>query len=481
MHTKRRWYKRKRWILFLACLSSLTFVTVALLFYGALLFLQPLGNPGRYAAELEAVLLSTDTSGENAREHLARAAELAAPIHERLTDELRAVPSAFSYEGLYFNAEPQDHEPALFAANDRLCRQALDEFAAVGVWSALERASMSKRSEPTLDHTNWLLTQSADRLKTVRMLARANQHRAQLALKHADVAAFLSTVREGLAIGRSLTPDVDLSAELTACLADDQHLQLVRTSLTSQHFDESALSELQSIILQSERRTLQASVAADGILALDIIEMVYSDNGQGSGYLRTGGFRRPTIAAAQGGIASWLDLVPAVWLPSKRDVVDATWRHREATLMALENEWSVSRIMEMYSTTLDTAISQSNYALANLGAPSGTAIVSSRRSETQRRGTLLMIALQRYRLQHERYPSTLNELVPQFLISLPRDPFSDAPYGYRLLDPTAARADTGYVLYSFGLDDTDNSGTPHEKPYKSFHEDGQGTDFIINR
>ncbi len=53
-------------------------------------------------------------------------------------------------------------------------------------------------------------------------------------------------------------------------------------------------------------------------------------------------------------------------------------------------------------------------------------------SETRRRALLLEIALLAYRLDHEEYPETLDELVPEYLAKMPMDPYSGVEFEYRV-------------------------------------------------
>jgi len=62
-------------------------------------------------------------------------------------------------------------------------------------------------------------------------------------------------------------------------------------------------------------------------------------------------------------------------------------------------------------------------------------------------------ALERYWLQHRRYPAALAELVPQFLAAVPHDVVDGQPLRYRL------DSEGGFVLYSIGWDLVDDGGT----------------------
>lgn len=70
-------------------------------------------------------------------------------------------------------------------------------------------------------------------------------------------------------------------------------------------------------------------------------------------------------------------------------------------------------------------------------------------------------ALERHRIAKGRYPKSLGELSPQFLSRIPVDPVNGAPLKYELI------GETGYVLYSIGVDGVDDQGKPTKKPQRS--------------
>lgn len=74
-------------------------------------------------------------------------------------------------------------------------------------------------------------------------------------------------------------------------------------------------------------------------------------------------------------------------------------------------------------------------------------------AETAKGLTITALAIRRYELQHEgQLPSSLDDLIPQFLPGLPADPFGENALTYRPGD----RGD--YVLYSVGIDRLDQGG-----------------------
>jgi hypothetical protein len=74
------------------------------------------------------------------------------------------------------------------------------------------------------------------------------------------------------------------------------------------------------------------------------------------------------------------------------------------------------------------------------------------RNETERRLTIVAIALERFHIRNGHFPPNLNALVPGFLHELPPDPMNGKPLRYEL------RPDGTPLLYSVGEDGQDNGG-----------------------
>ena len=79
------------------------------------------------------------------------------------------------------------------------------------------------------------------------------------------------------------------------------------------------------------------------------------------------------------------------------------------------------------------------------------------RADTERELTRLVFALHGHRDDQGRFPERLDELVPRYLTAVPLDPFSDSPFHYR-----AEKAGQGFVLYSVGWNEQDDSGRERE-------------------
>ena len=104
---------------------------------------------------------------------------------------------------------------------------------------------------------------------------------------------------------------------------------------------------------------------------------------------------------------------------------------------------------------LSHPIKRYRYALSRVIIPNTTrASTTVVRNEIQRRLTIVMLALERYRLGQGNYPADLKSLVPDFLTIVPRDLMSTAPLNYRL------NTNGTFTLYSVGEDGRDDGGDP---------------------
>jgi hypothetical protein len=75
------------------------------------------------------------------------------------------------------------------------------------------------------------------------------------------------------------------------------------------------------------------------------------------------------------------------------------------------------------------------------------------RRVAQLRMLTIKLALHVYRLEHDRLPANLEELVPRYVAEVPIDPFGGEAFGYK-------RDGDKYLLYSFGPDGDDDGGAP---------------------
>lgn len=96
----------------------------------------------------------------------------------------------------------------------------------------------------------------------------------------------------------------------------------------------------------------------------------------------------------------------------------------------------------------------------------------------RRRGALVRIALERFRMAHGQYPESLTELPPETRGIV--DPYSGKPLGYRRLDAGDTQSRRRILLWSVGVDGEDQSGREPPARENPFLPEGPGFDLILN-
>lgn len=84
----------------------------------------------------------------------------------------------------------------------------------------------------------------------------------------------------------------------------------------------------------------------------------------------------------------------------------------------------------------------------------GNAVRKTLKTEAARRVVVVAIALKRFQLKHGNGPEKLAELVPQYLPSVPIDPYDGQPLRYHV------NTDGTFSLYAVGEDGRDDGGDP---------------------
>jgi hypothetical protein len=90
------------------------------------------------------------------------------------------------------------------------------------------------------------------------------------------------------------------------------------------------------------------------------------------------------------------------------------------------------------------------------------------------RAAKISLAIEGFRQLNGRLPESLNELVPQFLPSVPEDPCDGKPLRYH-------RLGKGYVVYSVGRDGHDNGGRERPVSVKSYDKTEYDITFTVER
>jgi hypothetical protein len=106
-----------------------------------------------------------------------------------------------------------------------------------------------------------------------------------------------------------------------------------------------------------------------------------------------------------------------------------------------------------YLRALDVEPSHSRFEVGEADAWSSMSavVLACERTRSKFRSAVACVAAMRYRNDHGKWPETLDALVPEYLPSVPLDPFTGKPIHYRVTD-------TGIAAYSIGQNLADDGG-----------------------
>jgi len=190
------------------------------------------------------------------------------------------------------------------------------------------------------------------------------------------------------------------------------------------------------------------SMEAEKMFWYDAIQRTFTDDGQGGGRLLARGL--PYVATDDWEENLWRFV--SFSYPDRQEMVANIDRYfgRFAEILAEtpydlrneaidEQEWNeevrIAPLMLKINTPAYRRVSQIAW-----------------RMKTGRQALLTVLAIMRYEKERGQYPADLDELVEAgYLKKLPMDPHSDGPLIYR-------RTNGGFLLYSFGIDLTDDGG-----------------------
>ncbi|MFH1881359.1 MAG: hypothetical protein ABIL62_01440 [Planctomycetota bacterium] len=190
------------------------------------------------------------------------------------------------------------------------------------------------------------------------------------------------------------------------------------------------------------------SLEAEKVFWYDAIQRTFTDDGQGGGRMLARGL--PYVATDDWKESLWRLI--SFNYPDRQKMVANIDRYfrRFAEILAEtpwdlrdeatdEQEWNqevrIAPLMLKINTPAYRRVSQIVW-----------------RMRTGRQALLTVLAIMRYEKEKGQYPASLDELVEaDYLKKLPMDPYSDGPLIYR-------RTNGGFLLYSFGINLTDDGG-----------------------
>ncbi len=219
------------------------------------------------------------------------------------------------------------------------------------------------------------------------------------------------------------------------------------------------------VSVEDPMEQVAAAIRGERTAFLDFVQRLYSDDGSGDGRITAEGVASfnalvyPDGSVPEGGLERALMPIAAGTALGRRELVafydDVTRRGLEelrTPLWRRTPELSAAQYLEASTRGL---YNKARYWPAHMLVPAFSHLSRSvYQIQARRDAAIIAIALELYRREHGKLPTTLGELTPRYLPRVPADPFDGQPLRYRLIGSRA-------VVYSIGTDGVDDGGTPN--------------------
>lgn len=316
-------------------------------------------------------------------------------------------------------------------------------------------------------------------LAPIRSTARTNACRMKLSLDKGDEQEFLTAVRDNRFIARVASHEF-LIGTLVGYAVDALTLQEIRLGILEHHLSAPTLRALDEVIQTcSFHEDMRVAFNAERIGQQDMIQRLFTDNGNGNGHIAPNPRLGPTFTDSLSAVPSGPMATLASFVIADRKENEAAFDDFRDTALAQLEKHSAADIDFDFNAIL-TKYPKFQYPFIHLMVPAiGRSTENTFALEAEANATRIMIALELHHLATGADPATLDALVPDYLPQLPPDTISGKPWIYKPF-PTPDEFGRRYLLYSVGIDQIDNDAS-HAIEAKTHNAAGNGKDYILNR
>ena len=382
---------------------------------------------------------------DDARQDYAKADQLIVEFSEELEQVRKRYPTQWS-------REQRDQVEAWLVSN----KEALDliEKATQKPYYWVEYERQNERMPP--------LTKVLDKM---RVFIFTLCMRATLRITQGQYDQGFSDIETCYRLGRHLATNKELICTLVGNASRNWALQTTRMILAHEKINGPLLNDLHRRFEEfTENDSFGFDFTAEKLFALDVIQCIFTDGGQGGGhiprcFLKQRSFPRgeyetgiPFLSLdAESDANRWRKLrrnrtteqVETYYDLCERVCSQPPWRYRSSSSMRMRIEMFQKQnpLIELYSPGIERLVSIAG------------------RARVERDATIAILAILRYKHDKTKLPDTLLELVDAgYLKGIPEDSFYNGPLIYRCTDDD-------FILYSFGADFDDDGGTPSKWGY----------------
>ena len=319
------------------------------------------------------------------------------------------------------------------------------------------------------------------------MLAKARVASMRLASAAGDFNEAAAAVDETLALSHTMASQGMLISYLVGRAIEQLTLGELRHELLEAEFSEASCRQILGSLQRHTLPPIELPLEGERLYSYDTIQWSFSDDGAGNGYLVSSLIEYITPTFPEPEQTFFGATKSRFFWPARAEIMKLTDQVVDASLARAQLRPSIRSNVARETMPLTSGYPKGYESVGMLGDSLLQFVDVEPRSSVLREGTRVLVALELFYAQHARWPQALDELVPDILPNVPVDPLHGGPFGYRLVDND--RFGRPYILYSFGLDATDDGGIEFNSGTNDVYRGIEpltdynltGVDYVINK
>lgn len=348
-----------------------------------------------------------------------------------------------------------------------------------GVFDGLQEfSSMGKGFRPS-DTRSIYSFQDFSELSRARRLTHARAATMRLASRDGDLQEVTVAFDQILAVASTMSHQMGVLFYLVAQAIQSVAIGELGHELAEKEFDSETCRALLTSLDRHQIASPALALQGERMAFLDMVQHLFTDEGDGNGYVNAATVDE--IASGDKVRSLWGAAVGRFVLGSRLETI----AQMEEYFKEISRESSLPRSQRWQQFDPDTWIDRlpRRQLLMKLLAPALRKFVDgTSHTRVQRDALRIMLALEMYHSINGEFPPSLDQLVPDFLQSIPADATHGGSFIYRLIqDDPHGRS---YLLYSTGLDQSDDGGRVPDDPLAGLrsltNETSAGFDAVFN-
>ena len=312
-------------------------------------------------------------------------------------------------------------------------------------------------------------------LAPLRQLSKVRVAMMRIAAVEGDADEQVAALEDGLALARACGSQTFIIDRLVAMAVTSMMLAEARRQIGEGLVDAETARRMIDAIERQALPPADLMFEGERLGVLDAIQYCFTDDGHGSGRLKSDAFNSLTWGGGNPGVG-----VASFFLAGRKETTDRTNEFFDGLAGLAQLNAAERKDAEFDDGQFVANLTHRQVFLRTLLPAVGKALRQEDLMQVQRTATIVMLALEIHRLEHGAYPATLDALAPGILDAVPADPIHGGPFVYRLT-PDGPQP---YALYSTGADETDDGGVdavPGQSRGNPLYDDGTDVTFYEER